>query len=29
MSLGDKQLVEVFAEKLAGRGARGIVGLQR
>ena len=29
MALGDKQLIEVFAQKLAGRGARGIVGLQR
>ena len=29
MSYSDKQLLEVFAEKLASRGARGIIGLQR
>jgi len=29
MSYSDKQLLEVFTKKLAGRGARGIIGLQR
>lgn len=29
MSYSDKQLVEIFASKLASRGARGIIGLQK